>query len=423
MSNFDFIATYVDLSDSPTYTTNVTLEGQLLKISFVWNERIGKRTIFIRNSADVCYLQNTILHPNESFELNSNAVFDDLPYKVVLQKVGDTNKVGNIYNWSKDFILCFYRTVDIETEKLNVKYGVNIPSTPIVPKPFSPPYNLIVEFKNDETNRIELNWKIDGFIDEQRYYCAETPIDPENLPAPKVVLANDVRSYIDAAVEVGKTYYVAVESMKNGVEKLSDVVSVVATNDPFAAFVISKLSLTSDLIDEKGKLWTPSKTPTFQDGALLFDGYFRASSSDLITPNYNSANYNIRCEIKPSRLDIRYQNVFAKRTNAVTYAEFLLRLEWSKILITACSAETWYTVQSNATLTADRFYKIEMDRKGNIVTLYVDDIPDLSFTLPTTVSLPDGSTSPVTIGALGDGTDPYYGLMRNFDITYGSSRH
>ena len=136
MSNFDFIATYVDLSDVPTYTTNITLEGQLLKISFVWNERIGKRTIFIRNSADVCYLQNTILHPNESFELNSNAVFDDLPYKVVLQKVGDTNKVGNIYNWSKDFILCFYRTVDVETEELNVKYGVTKASTPILPKPF-----------------------------------------------------------------------------------------------------------------------------------------------------------------------------------------------------------------------------------------------------------------------------------------------
>ena len=134
--DFDFIATYVDLSDSPTYTTNVTLEGQLLKISFVWNERIGKRTMFIRNSADVCYLQNTILHPNESFELNSNAVFDDLPYKVVLQKVGDTNKVGNIYDWSKGFILCFYRTVDIETEKLNVKYGITTPSTPTLPKPF-----------------------------------------------------------------------------------------------------------------------------------------------------------------------------------------------------------------------------------------------------------------------------------------------
>lgn len=133
---FELFATNVDLRDIPSYTTSIMLEGQLLKLSFLWNERIGKRTIFIRNSADVCYLQNTVLHPNESFELNSNAVFDDLPYKVVLQKVGDTNKVGNIYNWSKDFILCFYRTIDIETEKLNVKYGVTAPSTPTLPKPF-----------------------------------------------------------------------------------------------------------------------------------------------------------------------------------------------------------------------------------------------------------------------------------------------
>ena len=64
-----------------------------------------------------------------------------------------------------------------------------------------------------------------------------------------------------------------------------------------------------------------------------------------------------------------------------------------------------------------------MDRKGNTVTLYVDDTPDFSFTLPATVYLPSGGTSPVTIGALADGTDPYYGLMRNFDITHDSSRH
>ena len=54
------------------------------------------------------------------------------------------------------------------------------------------------------------NWDLDGFVDEQRYYCSETPIDPENLPLPKAVLAGDVRTYVDTAIEVGKTYYVAV---------------------------------------------------------------------------------------------------------------------------------------------------------------------------------------------------------------------
>lgn len=76
------------------------------------------------------------------------------------------------------------------------------------------------------TNRLELNWKVGGFVHEQRYYCSETPIDPENLPTPKAVLAGDVRTYIDVIVELNKTYYIAIGSVKNNVEKLSAVVQV-----------------------------------------------------------------------------------------------------------------------------------------------------------------------------------------------------
>ena len=133
--NINYYATYVELQDIPSYSTNITVEGQLLKLSFLWNERIGKRVLSIKNSSDVVYLQNTILHPNEPLELNSNAVLDDLPYSVTLVKTGDVNKVGNIFNWSKDFILCFSRTVDLDVKKLNVVYGVTTPSTPILPPP------------------------------------------------------------------------------------------------------------------------------------------------------------------------------------------------------------------------------------------------------------------------------------------------
>ena len=72
------------------------------------------------------------------------------------------------------------------------------------------------------TNRIELNWKLDGFVDEQRYYCSETPINNEYLPTPKDVLDGDVRAYVDTAIEVDKTYYVCIGSVRNGVEKLSE---------------------------------------------------------------------------------------------------------------------------------------------------------------------------------------------------------
>lgn len=129
----EVFTTNVELQDIPSYTTNITVEGQLLKLSFMWNERIGKRTLYITDSADQCYLQNTILHPNEPFELNANAVLNDLPYSVTLIKTGDQKRVGNIFNWSKDFILCFSRTVDVEVEKLNVVYGVTNPSTPTIP--------------------------------------------------------------------------------------------------------------------------------------------------------------------------------------------------------------------------------------------------------------------------------------------------
>lgn len=80
------------------------------------------------------------------------------------------------------------------------------------------------------TNRLELNWKLDGFVDEQRYYCSETQLDPENLPVPKAILASDVRTYVDTAVEIGKTYFVRVGSVRNNVEKLSSEVSVVTQN-------------------------------------------------------------------------------------------------------------------------------------------------------------------------------------------------
>ena len=78
------------------------------------------------------------------------------------------------------------------------------------------------------TNRLELDWKLDGFVDEQRYYCSETPIDPQNLPLPKAVLGGDVRNYADLAIEKGRKYYLVVSSVKNGVEKLSEIVEELA---------------------------------------------------------------------------------------------------------------------------------------------------------------------------------------------------
>lgn len=108
------------------------------------------------------------------------------------------------------------------------------------------------------TNRLELNWKLDGFVDEQRYYCSETPIDPDDLPVPKATLVGDVRNHADYTCDLGKKYYVRVSAVKNGLEKFSD----------------EKLMLF-------GKVWTPlhlSNLPKFFGNS---DNVIKDSSNSL----------------------------------------------------------------------------------------------------------------------------------------------
>lgn len=106
------------------------------------------------------------------------------------------------------------------------------------------------------TNRLELNWKLDGFVGEQRYYCSETPIDPITPPTPKAVLAGDVRTYVDADIEIGKTYSICMSSVRNGIEKFSEIKSVNVSNDPYFANVVSLLHFDEDFLDAKGGSWT-----------------------------------------------------------------------------------------------------------------------------------------------------------------------
>lgn len=76
------------------------------------------------------------------------------------------------------------------------------------------------------TDRLELNWVVDGFVDEQRYYCDTSPINHENPPPPKAILAGDERVYIDTAITGGEIYYVRISTVKNNVEKFSAEVSI-----------------------------------------------------------------------------------------------------------------------------------------------------------------------------------------------------
>lgn len=150
------------------------------------------------------------------------------------------------------------------------------------------------------TNRLELNWKLDGFVDEQRYYCSETPIDIQNLPAPKTILTGDVRTYTDTAIEVGKTYYVRVSSVKNGVEKISDEKTILASQFTTVAL----LKFDGNLNDETGKFYASVGTTSF--GSDTNGQYAIFSGNYIYTNHSNDFDFasDFKIEVEASFLSI-----------------------------------------------------------------------------------------------------------------------
>lgn len=236
---------------------------------------------------------------------------------------------------------------------------------------FDPPYNLIVEFKNDETNRLELNWKLDGFVDEQRYYCAETSIDPINLPAPKIVLQSDVRTYVDTNIELGKTYHVCVSSVRGSTEKLSQFIKMYAFNQ--SLFKINS-NFEFDLTDKTGKVWTAAGSANVSDGRLNLDGtgdYLTTPASDDYHFN-NSEDVTIRFKVKINSFKAsNIATVFSTYRNAEGYPNYSVRVLNNSIMMVMWSAQnpTWsYSIP----LGIEK--EISIERKNMIWRLYVDGV-------------------------------------------------
>lgn len=80
------------------------------------------------------------------------------------------------------------------------------------------------------TDRFEYYWKLDGFVEEQRCYLSENPIDTNAPPAPVAILTNSDRTHIEDGLILGKYYYTRISAYKNGVEKFSDEQKVLFGN-------------------------------------------------------------------------------------------------------------------------------------------------------------------------------------------------
>lgn len=213
------------------------------------------------------------------------------------------------------------------------------------------------------------NWDLDGFVDEQRYYCSETTIDVNSLPAPKAILAGDARSYIDTAIELGKTYHVVVGSVKNAVEKLSDEIKVYAFNSNL--FAINS-DFESNLIDKTGKVWTAHGNASVNNSALVLDGdgdYLTCSASDNMHFT-NSEDVTIRAKIKVSQFKPSNIAVIFSTWNSTTSNGYDIRLTLSGIMVVFWNISFYPTFSYSIPIGVE--FELSIERRNMVWNAYIN---------------------------------------------------
>lgn len=232
------------------------------------------------------------------------------------------------------------------------------------------------------TNRLELNWKVDGFIDEQRYYCSETPININDLPVPKAVLAGDVRNIIDSDI-AEKRYYLLLSSVKNSVEKFGEQVSIWASNkDEYWSSVICLLHFNGNANDVKGNAWSvvgaSYETGLFGLGAR-FNGstnrYYRSPNNSIFKLTGSATiEFAIKLLTKPAAG--YYAGILSQRYNYSTQAFTILIDPNSTKLKVELKMSNGNFVYLEEPINLNEFVKIaiEIDRESNKARLFKNGI-------------------------------------------------
>lgn len=228
------------------------------------------------------------------------------------------------------------------------------------------------------TNRLELNWKLDGFVDEQRYYCSETPIDTENLPVPKAIIVGDARTYTDTAIDVDKTYYVAVGSVRGGIEKVSQELKVFAGGDEFIDSVVSLLNFESDLTDFKGSIWTQTSPQVVNNGVTVSSRDTAVKTSAVLLSGTDK--FTIEADITfitfPSNGGFFQRSVVYGKTLDKASGEFGVYFESDgKIMLDLRGIGASYYLSANAkTIAAGQRVHIAHTYDGAIHKIYIDGV-------------------------------------------------
>lgn len=275
------------------------------------------------------------------------------------------------------------------------------------------------------TNRLEIKWKLDGFVSEQRYYCSTIPIDTENLPPPKMVLDGNEREYIDLDVLPNQGYFICLGSFRDNIEKLSNI-SYVFT-DQYHASVVSLLHFnevnnSTFFKDQKGNVWNGFGSPKistdqakFGDSSLYLNGssYIATPSSEKL--NFNSNPYTIECWFYCNVNTSSQQCIASKYQDSET--GWTLQVYNSKLIATLSG--DGIDIQGEVTLNSNQWYHVALSGQTNSHKLFLNGVQDgPTFTGSTTLS----GSAELRVG-VNSGPALFKGYIDEFRVTSGVARY
>jgi len=267
------------------------------------------------------------------------------------------------------------------------------------------------------TNRLELNWKLDGFVDEQHYYCSETPIDPENPTVPKAVLNGGQRSYVDTSVIVGSKNYIRLSAVKNLTEKFS-LEKIVYTIDKSEYRLIHYLD---NLLELHG--YEPFQNysgVTFSDSGAFFNesGYLYKNMPFALDSNDFKIHLKFTAQAKTNPNDI----VIIDAMSNSTLLGWQIYISMDRKVIFYDRARqvngAFSLLESDITINYDQMYQLDVIRVGGDIRMIIDNVIVAQKTIAPNISF--GGVEYLALGAQFNSRNSGYdfkGLIKDLRIT------
>lgn len=274
---------------------------------------------------------------------------------------------------------------------------------------------------------IDFSYQVDGFFDSVNYYRSETPMNSESMPAPTATGITGT-TYTDAAAILGKSYYVRFGSVRNGIEKISEEITV----DSLKNKVTALLHFDGNLTDETG-LGVYSKTAgvtfttehAFNNQAIRISNTTdNVSTSGISTWQFGGNDFCIEFFLYIDSISAGTNSLITKWSNGgLNLSEFILCIYNSKLQfdVRKNDGSTYVQIIDCEQPPINQLVHIALSRSGNTFRAFYDGVKKAEQT--SVVIINAANSTPVRIGGHQQLNWKLNGRIDEIRVTKGVARY